>query len=56
MKISKVASEICPSLTRQLFDKAKEFDDVIDLTIGDPDYPTPAHICEAACKAIKEGL
>lgn len=55
MQISKVAGEIKPSLTRRLFDKAKEYDNVIDLTLGDPDYPTPEYVCEAGCKAIREG-
>lgn len=55
MKISRIANEIPASLTRRLFDKAKEYDNVIDLTLGDPDYPTPSAICEAGCKAIREG-
>lgn len=29
--------------------------DVIDLTIGEPDFPTPDHICEAAARALAEG-
>lgn len=53
--ISKVASRIEPSLTRKLFNKAKEYDDVIDFTLGDPDVPTPNGIKEAGCKAIMDG-
>ncbi len=55
MNVSEVANKILPSLTRRLFDKAKEYSNVIDLTLGDPDYPTPPEVCEAACKAIREG-
>ena len=55
MNVSKIANDIQPSLTRQLFDKAKEYSNVIDLTLGDPDYPTPAEICAAGCQAIREG-
>ncbi|WP_368272716.1 pyridoxal phosphate-dependent aminotransferase, partial [Enterocloster lavalensis] len=55
MQVSNIANEIHPSLTRRLFDKAKEYDNVIDLTLGDPDYPTPPEVCEAGCKAIREG-
>ena len=29
--------------------------DVINLGIGQPDFPTPEHICEAAIKAIRDG-
>jgi aspartate aminotransferase len=28
---------------------------VIHLEIGQPDFPTPANICEAACRAMREG-
>lgn len=55
MKVSRIAESIQPSLTRKLFDTAKEYSDVIDLTLGDPDYPTPDNICQAGCKAIMEG-
>ncbi|MGI9176730.1 MAG: pyridoxal phosphate-dependent aminotransferase [Pirellulales bacterium] len=29
--------------------------DVIDLSVGEPDFPTPAHICRAAEEAIRAG-
>lgn len=29
--------------------------DIIDLSLGEPDFPTPFHICEAAKKAIDDG-
>ncbi len=39
--------------------KAREFKsrgiDVIGLSLGEPDFKTPAHICEAAKKAIDDG-
>ena len=55
MKISRMANEITPSLTRKLFDMAKKYDDVIDFTLGDPDYETPDYIKESGCKAIMQG-
>jgi aminotransferase len=33
---------------------AKQYDDVIDFTLGDPDVPTPLGIKEAGCRAIME--
>jgi aspartate aminotransferase len=30
--------------------------DIIGLGVGEPDFPTPAHICEAGIRAIKEGF
>ena len=38
MKMSRMALSIQPSLTRKLFDKAKQYENVIDFTLGDPDY------------------
>ena len=29
--------------------------DVIDLSVGEPDFPTPDHICKAAEVAIRAG-
>ena len=29
--------------------------DVIDLSVGEPDFPTPAHVCRAAEEAIRAG-
>lgn len=55
MKISKMANKIQPSLTRRLFDRAKMYENVIDFTLGDPDYATPKHIQEAGCDAILSG-
>lgn len=55
MKISKKANIIEPSLTRDLFNRALQFDDVINLTLGDPDFAPPPEIQQAACEAILEG-
>jgi aminotransferase len=55
MKISKIANSIQPSLTRQLFDKAKQYENVIDFTLGDPDYQTPNGVKSAGCEAIMAG-
>ena len=52
MKISQRAEEISPSLTRQLFNMAKNYNDVIDLTLGDPDVNTSDEIKKSACDAI----
>lgn len=30
-------------------------DDVLDLGVGEPDFDTPAEVCEAGCKAIHDG-
>ena len=53
--LSRAAGCIELSLTRKLFNLAKQYDDVIDFTLGDPDIQTPLAIKEAGCKAIMEG-
>ena len=55
MQISDMAKRIQPSLTRKLFDMAKQYDDVIDFTLGDPDYETPEYVKKAGCEAIMAG-
>jgi aminotransferase len=40
---------------RKMANKVAQYDNVLSLTIGQPDFPTPAHINEAAKKAIDAG-
>ena len=55
MELSALSKVISPTLSRQLFMMAKQYDDVIDFTLGDPDIPTPKAICEAAYNAAING-
>ena len=55
MRLSDTAKRIQPSLTRKLFDMAKKYDNVIDFTLGDPDYETPDYVKKAGCEAIMAG-
>jgi aminotransferase len=43
-------------LRYEMMDLAATIDDVIPLGLGDPDLPTPAHVVEAAKRAIDDGL
>lgn len=54
-ELSRISQLIRPSLTRKLFNMAKDYNDVIDFTLGDPDVPTPLPVKEAGCKAIMDG-
>lgn len=53
-------SSIEPSITMKLNTIAKSMKaqgiDVVDLTAGEPDFPTPKEICEAAIDAINQGF
>jgi aspartate aminotransferase len=58
-QLSHRIESIKESATLAMAAKAREFRsrgiDVINLSLGEPDFKTPAHICEAAKKAIDEG-
>ncbi len=55
MELSALSKVIAPTLSRQLFMMARQYDDVIDFTLGDPDVPTPKAICDAAYEAAISG-
>ncbi|MFQ5399033.1 MAG: pyridoxal phosphate-dependent aminotransferase [Anaerolineae bacterium] len=58
-ELSQLVSSIPASVTLAVNDKAKALQaaghDVIALAGGDPDFDTPAHVVEAAFKAIQNG-
>ena len=41
---------------RAVMEQALRLQDVVRLDIGDPDFPTPAHVVEAAAKAARDGF
>lgn len=59
MSISRRAAALSPSETLKITALAKEMQragkSVISLSAGEPDFKTPAHICEAAIQAIRDG-
>ena len=60
MTISHRCLNITPSLTLQIDTRAKEMAasglDVVGFGAGEPDFPTPPHICEAAKEALDLGM
>ncbi len=59
MKLAARVNQISPSLTLAISAKAKAMKakgiDVCSFSAGEPDFPTPKHICEAAKTALDEG-
>ena len=59
MQISRRVKAIAPSMTLAVSAKAKAMKaagiDVVGFGAGEPDFKTPAHICDAAVKAIRDG-
>jgi aspartate aminotransferase len=60
ISISKMASAVQPSATLVAGAKARQLRasgvHVFDFSLGEPDFATPPHICEAAIQAMRQGL
>ena len=54
MFVSNVVKENEPQLVRRIYDKSKEYENVVDLTLGDPDIPTPQAVKDATATALFE--
>ena len=59
IRISQLANSVQPSATMAAGAKARQMKAagirVYDFSLGEPDFPTPAHICQAAQKAMANG-
>src|SRR4051794_14273589 len=59
LPISKMAAAVQPSATLAAGAKARQLKaegkTIFDFSLGEPDFTTPAHIIEAAYKAMREG-
>jgi aspartate aminotransferase len=55
--VSDRVARIEPQQIRRLFDLASEHDgdDLVHLELGEPDFPTPEHVVEAAVTAARDG-
>ena len=53
--LNKTIMSVKPSGIRKFFDIANEMDDVISLSVGEPDFQTPWHIREKGIKSLEKG-
>lgn len=57
--IADALSRVKPSATIAVTQKARDLKaqgrEVISLSVGEPDFDTPTHICDAAVEAIRRG-
>ncbi len=53
--LNNAIQQVKPSGIRKFFDIAVEMDNVISLSIGEPDFQTPWHIRQAGIKSLEEG-
>lgn len=60
MKLAQRITSIKPSATLTINTKAQELRaagrQIVSLAVGEPDFPTPAHICDAAKAALDQGF
>jgi len=55
-QISKRLETIPRSGIREIFDMARGIPDLVHLELGEPDFPMPDHITEAAIQALRNGF
>ena len=53
--LSTAAQNALPSGVRRMFELSKNYDDAINLTLGEPGFKTPDYIIEAAIQGLKDG-
>ena len=53
--MNRTLQELPPSGIRRFFDIANEMEDVISLSIGEPDFITPFHIREKGIESLEKG-
>lgn len=54
-KLNSTVRRIKPSGIRKFFDIVNEMDNVISLSVGEPDFQTPWHVREAGIKSLERG-
>jgi (5-formylfuran-3-yl)methyl phosphate transaminase len=58
--LSKKSEDIPPFYVMEVLESAQALEaegrNIVHLEVGEPDFPTAPHICEAACAAIGQGL
>lgn len=54
-RISELVRSLPPSGIRRFFDLVQSMEDVISLGVGEPDFRTPWHICDAIIDSLERG-
>ena len=54
--ICRRVADVPPSGIRKFFDIVQEMDDVISLSVGEPDFSTPWHIRESCIYSLEQGV
>src|SRR5579871_4326014 len=54
-RMSKLGTEAAFQVLARASELQRQGRDIVNLCIGQPDFQTPGHIVEAACKALQDG-
>ena len=54
-RVNRIASSPTVAVSSLALDLRAAGRDVIGLATGEPDFPTPPHVCDAAMRAIRDG-
>ncbi len=54
-RLNKTILDVKPSGIRRFFDIANEMEDVISLSVGEPDFRTPWHVSKAGIESLQKG-
>jgi aminotransferase len=55
-RVSARARAVPVSLIRRMFDLTPQVPGAVSLAVGEPGFPTPPHIVDAACRALHDGF
>jgi aspartate aminotransferase len=55
VRFSRAVEEIPQSGIREVMELSRSVEDAIHLEVGDPSFPTPPHVVEAAARAARDG-
>ena len=55
MSLSFAAQNAMPSGVRRMFELAKKYSDSINLTLGEPCFPAPDFVIDAAIQGLRDG-
>jgi len=55
-RINREVAELPPSGIREFFDLVTTVENVISLGVGEPDFPTPWHVCDEVYDSLRRGF
>lgn len=54
-RVKQISSSPSMVISMRAKELASQGRDIVDMSLGEPDFDTPAHIIDAACQAMRDG-